>query len=66
MSGRIKVRVRALAGVPYLLDHLVGARLHRRRHVDAEPLGRREIDDQFKLSRLQNWQFGEIFRTLPV
>ena len=28
---------------------------------DAERLGRFEIDDQYKLSRLHDWQFGRIF-----
>src|SRR5215468_4155752 len=44
-----------------LFDHLVRARLHRRRHANAERLGGFEIDDQFKLGRLQDWQFGRIF-----
>src|SRR4029453_10012349 len=44
-----------------LFDHLVSARLHRRRHANAERLGGFEIDDQFKLGRLHDWQFGRIF-----
>jgi hypothetical protein len=42
-------------------NHLVRASLHRRRHVDAECLGRREIDGQYKLGRLHDWQFGRFF-----
>src|SRR5262249_17439601 len=39
-------------------DHLVRARLHRRRHANAERLGGFEIDDQFKLGCLLDWQVG--------
>src|SRR6476620_2480043 len=44
-----------------LFDHLIRARLHRRRHADAKRLGGFEIDDQFKLRCLHDWQFGRIF-----
>src|SRR5262249_161601 len=37
------------------------ARLHRRRHADAQRLSGFEIDDQFKLGRLHDRQFGGIF-----
>src|SRR5262245_45529605 len=49
------------ADIVRLFDHLVGARLHRRRHVNAECLGRREVEDQLKLGRLYNWQFRGVF-----
>src|SRR5262249_39284657 len=39
----------------------VGERKQRRRHSDAERLGRLEIDNQFKVGRLYHWQFGRIF-----
>jgi len=35
-----------------LLDHLVSKGEECRRHVDAERLGRLEIDDELKLGRL--------------
>src|SRR5215510_13087047 len=44
-----------------LFDHLVRARLHRRRHADAKRLSGFEIDDQFKLGCLHDRQFGGIF-----
>src|SRR5262249_22188247 len=44
-----------------LFDHLIRARLHRWRHADAKGLGGFDIDDQFKLRCLHNWQFGGIF-----
>ena len=56
------VRFRANSGHRTLsFDHLVRARLHRRRHANAERLGGFEIDDQFKLRCLHDWQFGGIF-----
>jgi len=39
-----------------LLDHLVGKREQRRRHVDAKRLGGLEVNDQLELSRLHNRQ----------
>src|SRR5262252_9865763 len=42
-------------------DHLVRARLHRRRHADAKRLSGFEIDDQFKLGCLYDRQFSGIF-----
>src|SRR5262249_34853224 len=34
-----------------LLDHLIGARKHRRRHGEAERFGGLEVDDQFVFGR---------------
>ena len=42
----------------FLLDHLVGAGEQRRRHVDAERLGGRQIDDELELGRLHHRQIG--------
>src|SRR5580700_5369528 len=47
----------ATIGCP-LLDHLVGGREQRRRHVDAKRLGGLEVNDQLELSRLHDWQVG--------
>src|SRR5262245_6533784 len=49
------------ADIGQLFDHLVRARLHRRGHADAKRLGGFEIDDQFKLGCLHDWQFDRIF-----
>ena len=38
------VRFVPIADIGTLFDHLVGARLHCRRHVEAERLGRLQID----------------------
>src|SRR5215467_12856817 len=43
-----------------LFDHLVRASLHRRRHVDAECLGRREIDQELEPCRLLDWKFTRL------
>jgi hypothetical protein len=41
-----------------LFDHIVGAELKRRRHVDADCLGGFEIDDQLEFCGLLNWEIG--------
>jgi len=44
------------AGQHALLDHLVRPEQERRRDRQAKRLGGLEVDDQFKLSRLLDWQ----------
>src|SRR5262249_34514225 len=39
-----------------LLDHLVGAREQRRRHIEAERLGGPHVDEQLDLRGLLDWQ----------
>ena len=41
-----------------LFDHLVGAREHRRRHVQSERLGSLAINHQLVLHRRLHWQVG--------
>ena len=53
-SATRHVRFVPKADINNLFDHLIRTRLHRRRHVDAERLGRREIDDKLELGRLLN------------
>src|SRR4029077_114395 len=43
-----------------LLDHLVGAGAHRRRHGEAEHLSGLEIDHQFVLGWGRHWQVGRL------
>jgi hypothetical protein len=54
------VRYGPIADIDTLFDHLVGARLHCRRHVEAERLGRLEVEDQFKAGGLLHWEIGRI------
>src|SRR5262245_15562036 len=42
------------------LDHLVGAREQRRRHLEAEAFGRSEIDDQLELGRRLDRQVARL------
>jgi hypothetical protein len=44
-----------------LLDHLVSLRKQRRWHLDAQHLGRLQIDDELELSRTHDWQVGRFF-----
>jgi hypothetical protein len=41
-----------------LFDYLVGERLYRVRHLDAECPGRLQVDDELELGRLRDWQVG--------
>ena len=50
-----------IADIAPLFDYFVGAPYERVGNGDAERLGRFEIDDQFKLGCLHDWQFGRIF-----
>src|SRR5262245_55842467 len=49
------------ADIPTLFDHLVGACLHCRRHVEAERLGRLQIDVELDFGGLLDWQVGGFF-----
>src|SRR5947209_20397619 len=40
----------------HLFDHLVGAGKQHGRHIEAERLGRDQIDDEFELARLHHGQ----------
>src|SRR6516164_8804280 len=43
-----------------LLDHLVSAGEHRRRHLNAERFGGRQIDDEIEFGWLLNRQVGRL------
>src|SRR5436190_17665857 len=45
---------------PCSFDHLVGADDHGVRNLELEPLGRLNIDDEFKFGRHLRWQVGRI------
>src|SRR5215469_10700384 len=42
----------------FLFDHVVGASKQRRRNIEAKRTGSLQIDDEFKLGRLQNRKIG--------
>jgi hypothetical protein len=43
-----------------LFDHLVGAGEQHRRHVEAEGLGGRQIDNEIEPGRLLDWNVGRL------
>src|SRR5262249_7602619 len=45
----------------HLLDHLVSLRKQRRWHLDAQHLGRLQIDDELELGRTHDRQVGRFF-----
>ena len=55
---RADVRFVPIADIGTLFDHLVGARLHCRRHVEAERLGRLQIDVELDFGGLLDRQVG--------
>src|SRR5262245_17572399 len=44
-----------------LFDHLIGAREKRRGQDEAERLGGREIDEEFKFNRQLDWKIGGLY-----
>jgi hypothetical protein len=54
------VRFVPMAEVTALFDHLVGAGEQRWRYGEAERLRSLEVDHQFELGRLHDWQIGRL------
>ncbi len=50
----------AVQQIAALFDHLVGAGKHGRRHVEAERLGRLEVEHRLVLGRRLHWQVGRL------
>ena len=57
-GAQADVRFVPIADIGTLFDHLVGARLRCRRHVEAERLGRLQIDIELDFGGLLDRQVG--------
>src|SRR5262245_25240221 len=57
----VHVRFGPKADIGTLFDHLVDARLHCRRHIEAERLGGLQIDVELDFASLLDWQVGGFF-----
>ncbi len=60
-SAQADVRYVPIADIGTLFDHLVGARLHCRRHVEAERLSRLQIDVEPDFGGLLDRQVARFF-----
>jgi hypothetical protein len=43
-----------------LLDHFIGGRQQRRRHIEAERSHRRQVEDELEFARLYHRQIGSV------